>query len=1040
MATYLQGVTDYIPEFQPFQPDLNFYNGLLQTKQTQYDKNYKALSNIYGQYFYSELTREPNIQRKDEIIKNIDFQLKKISGLDLSLEQNVKQATQVFRPFYENKFLMKDMAWTKNYRAQMDKSQGLKSSTDPKERGLWWEEGDKEMMYKREEFKNSSDEESLGFGNASYTLYKNPVTTMLDLAESRGLHMDIERYSEDGKMIFREKNGKQLYGPALKLFQAEVASDPELLAVYNTKAYVQAKDNIYALANQKYNGDYAAAENEYLPQRFKEIRAYVEKKNKEAQVDKSITNNKLTTVNNEIENDNDNMYSQDFVQYLNTLYKVDNTVAQHTQAVNEEVNGARSSTMSTSGGYDSDDIASLRRKVNAGNAMMFMYDDMETAAYLHSIKDMGFSMKPNEYALEATKHAYNIARDNNASKNKQQEDLFKHQLNKIEKGIQWGLDNGTMISDSKGNIIPTGAGESTYVYKGAFASGGVEDAADLEKLNKQSTREYADQYAKDYLMNVVDLYQKEVKAGRMKESDAIKQLHTHRFKTLDEYARNLQENGTSYIAGLDHDRVRSITSDFNSWYGNNRGINTIKSTVNSNGFAQSAKEMNTYLTFLKGKQEVEQKNYNFMRKKLMGEGLSPKEVDMFLNKNGTVNSFDEFERRMVAGQKGQITVKDDQQFRSMKNTLLNSLSKAEEEQMYKYVEHKLKTQSSIFNGDWVPDFVSNMAGNYDANKYRDEWLRNKFMSKKSTYNAFGLVKDRNDELERIYDNLSSAYQKAHKSNEWSTYGALRGKGTGKAGVYSVDGQAMEVIPTTMLPTTRMFQEVADDVFQRIGSNVEVSFGLQADNELSASGATKSALEYSKEQGHKDIALSILREMDLNVGYPKSKLGRFTVVAGQVAGENRNKAAVTIIPDRAFLQSMKEKDSRITQPLIDAMVSKGITFVAPKSSWSNSLINQTNLTPTQGLVEALGTYKWQHPDNAGGYEVTKNTKGEYVVNYYLNEYDPKKNKMVRSNDPSANGYTIVPLGNNLDSFLSDVYDNIYYNDHIQDLKYKQSKNK
>ena len=33
MATYLQGVTDYIPDYQPFQPDLNFYNNYLQTKQ-----------------------------------------------------------------------------------------------------------------------------------------------------------------------------------------------------------------------------------------------------------------------------------------------------------------------------------------------------------------------------------------------------------------------------------------------------------------------------------------------------------------------------------------------------------------------------------------------------------------------------------------------------------------------------------------------------------------------------------------------------------------------------------------------------------------------------------------------------------------------------------------------------------------------------------------------------------------------------------------------------------------------------------------------
>ena len=132
MATYLQGVQDYIPQFQPYQPDLNLYANVLQTKQTQYDTAYKSLNKVYGQYFYSDLTRDSNIERKDEILKNIDFNLQRVSGLDLSLDQNVEQAVQVFKPFYEDKFMMKDMAWTKNYAAQKQRAAGLKNSNDEK--------------------------------------------------------------------------------------------------------------------------------------------------------------------------------------------------------------------------------------------------------------------------------------------------------------------------------------------------------------------------------------------------------------------------------------------------------------------------------------------------------------------------------------------------------------------------------------------------------------------------------------------------------------------------------------------------------------------------------------------------------------------------------------------------------------------------------------------------------------------------------------------------------------------------------------------
>ena len=94
MATYLQGVTDFIPDYQPFQPDYNFYANALQTKQTQYDSNWKQLNNLYGQLYSADLTHGDNIKKKDELLKQIDFNLKRVSGLDLSLEQNVNQAMQ----------------------------------------------------------------------------------------------------------------------------------------------------------------------------------------------------------------------------------------------------------------------------------------------------------------------------------------------------------------------------------------------------------------------------------------------------------------------------------------------------------------------------------------------------------------------------------------------------------------------------------------------------------------------------------------------------------------------------------------------------------------------------------------------------------------------------------------------------------------------------------------------------------------------------------------------------------------------------------
>ena len=122
MAQYPQGVTSFIPDYQPYEMDFNFLTNVLQLKQTQYDQNWNKLNGMYGQLLNAPLTHEESLKKRDNTIKRIDFDLQRITGLDLSLEQNVQQATQLFRPFYEDQNLMKDMVYTNN--ASFEKALG----------------------------------------------------------------------------------------------------------------------------------------------------------------------------------------------------------------------------------------------------------------------------------------------------------------------------------------------------------------------------------------------------------------------------------------------------------------------------------------------------------------------------------------------------------------------------------------------------------------------------------------------------------------------------------------------------------------------------------------------------------------------------------------------------------------------------------------------------------------------------------------------------------------------------------------------------
>ena len=237
MATYLSGVTDYIPQFQPFQPDLNFYSNIMQTKQSQYDSNWNALNKMYGQYYHAELTRDENIEKKDEYLHNIEFNLKRVSQLDLSLEENVDQATQIFKPFYEDKNLVKDMAYTKNYSGQKNKAEIYNSSLDPKEHSRYWQEGVDYLDYKRQEFKDATTEEALGMQNVSYVPYVNTIEKAQQIAKDANLNVSKITWSDDHRWVIKTKNGDLLTEPLQKLFEARLGNDPEVQQVYGVKAY-----------------------------------------------------------------------------------------------------------------------------------------------------------------------------------------------------------------------------------------------------------------------------------------------------------------------------------------------------------------------------------------------------------------------------------------------------------------------------------------------------------------------------------------------------------------------------------------------------------------------------------------------------------------------------------------------------------------------------------------------------------------------------------------------------------------------------------
>lgn len=403
MATYLQGAVDYIPQIQPFAPNLNLYANVLQTKQSKYDSNWKALNNVYSQYFYADLSREDNQERRDDLMTAIDFNLKKVSGLDLSLEQNVRQAKQLFTPFYEDKYLMKDMVRTKNYMQERQRGLSLKNSKDDKSREQYWDAGIKFLDYQMQEFKDASLEESLNFGGLSYTPFVNIQKKAMDLAKQFG-NVESTSFSPDGRYMIVNRNGEQLREPLHRLFEATFGNDPAAQEMFQVMAYVNRKD--YSQVNASlFGGDAKQAEMKYLQEQFENFSRIQQVEFENQQDNLRVINNKISDLERQEKNGSltdagkkalrEYRYSQEIIQ----------TNLNRAEKLNTELNIERGSLNSGKGFQNPyEDIETLRRKVDGAVANSLFSKQLQEAAQIYSIMNMKQTVTADPFAVINYKH------------------------------------------------------------------------------------------------------------------------------------------------------------------------------------------------------------------------------------------------------------------------------------------------------------------------------------------------------------------------------------------------------------------------------------------------------------------------------------------------------------------------------------------------------------------------------------------------------------------------------------------------------------
>jgi len=989
MATYLQGVTDYIPDYQPFQPDLNFYGNLLQAKQTQYDSNWKQLNNVYGQLYGADLTHDLNIKKKDELLKQIDFNLKRVSGLDLSLEQNVNQAMQVFKPFYEDQYLMKDMAWTKNWKNKFESSNALKNSQDDKQRKQWWATGIKGLELRRQMFKDATLDETLNMANAEYTPNVNDTQEYYDLAKKLNVGAVVQQPDQSGLYLVRKKNGELILPTLQQLFLSEYSNRPDIQSKYKEEAFVERMS--YAYQNKDKFGSTLEAEKDYIKAKYDYIKNYAERKDAQAKDNLDTAQNLVNNLENDIKSGDVNPQQSNYGKSLSELFSVDQAIAQNASNLNNQINDKPKEV--------EDDILSdlevARLKVDAGYAAIAAEQKIMGAANDYAFANYEVEYKPNAVGLEYLRHKHAQQRQTQSHLDRLTEIQKQNEAKMFQKAVDFNVAKGYWSFKQNGELnmnpqangfnldfpVPGGVGSETegkYTFdelqkmsRNQMLSGAVEGGDHLMKTIQSgiSTGSFSAAQLAQIILNFNPnnkLANKVLNQGKAGSTASNKQLMKEAWNGIwTEYKKD--NNG--YIKKLaDSGQLWEVNTYMQNWVSQHQGSNVSKVYNTGEGAyeLQQLKRVDDALL------EIRNKNYDNIRAKF------EKDLTFIVNK---------------------VKAKDPKAYG---NVTPDKIDKAVDIMINRYVlDGNGHTEEFNKIADQVDREVSSVLG-FDIGKNTNRKAGGKWYNYVLPVTAVGnyLGDGREDSYETaswvrdVFDQSFDELTNMDPDNGGlSSYIPGTSAKKGKDNVYGLKSETgmMQVAPGIHWdPGNQSASGMFTTILGTLWNQDNTKYRITTEGNLKpADPDANPGIDQSE-------ALAIVAELKNRLNSDK-ELKPFFIGATTVSMENENLGSMKLMAPREVIEkvikSMDGGDEKAVKAKIDKIYQNGITFIAPKNTWAgNKLYNKQFPTPMETLLNQK-SYEYNDPNGTGRYTIEKVPgSGDYLGNGVAYKLNPDGSKV------------------------------------------------
>lgn len=253
MATFIPQVQGAVAKVEAFQPDWDFMQGWLETKQGQYNSGLAQLNSVYSTLKQLPLTLDENVKKRDDFFLNADSQIKRLAGTDLSLNQNIMAAKNVFNPLATDEGLLEDFNITSQAYAVMRTANNFLKSSDESVRARYNPISSQFAGLKLEEYKMSSPERraQIASQGVRYVDNVNVLERATEIADKLKLTFTAPLgMSDDGAYDITGTNGDLILGALDASFRSILENDPLVGDYIRQKGYVAVQSELQSRAKE----------------------------------------------------------------------------------------------------------------------------------------------------------------------------------------------------------------------------------------------------------------------------------------------------------------------------------------------------------------------------------------------------------------------------------------------------------------------------------------------------------------------------------------------------------------------------------------------------------------------------------------------------------------------------------------------------------------------------------------------------------------------------------------------------------------------